>query len=431
MPKRKQSALAWMVLVALLQTIPVGSPTFGDAIIFDSFSAVSGGRGGTNIAHHDNIAVLLENPSGMTFTAPEHLFEVHSALLFGNLHYSDPQNNTDGRLHLPENPGTGIETGLIYRPDGENVAFGAGLFVVGGFGTFLEQNSTFAGPQTYRSFAAFSKLVVGGSIEITEGLSVGANVGAAFHYAGLEGPLFFQTGPLAGAPALANLSATDIAPTWTVGMQYKLSEHTTLGLAYTAQTDFQMEGDANVTVFGLGPTPVSSSFDVDFDFTYPQSLAFGVQHVMSDNWRMSADLIWHDWSRAFDQLQFTFTNASNPAFAGTTTDVFPLGWRDTITLRIGIEFDLTEDDVLRFGYVYHRNPIPDATLTSYIPATTEQDFTIGYTHHFSDMTLHLAYMYAYAPTRNVNNSTLLGDDFSQSKTKNDYHVLWFGLSWSF
>jgi len=422
------------VLAALVPFIVAGD-LHADAIIFDSFSATSGGRGGVNLAHSDNGAILLENPANMIAIKSPRLIDMSTAILYGDLDYTDPDNvNVDESIHLIENPSAAAEVAYIQALEDDRFAWGVGVFVTGGFGTFNRQNTTFAGRQTYSSFAALVKTVVGASLRINDQLTIGGHVGLASHQANLDGPLAVQTGPLAGTPTIASLDVYGFAPAWAIGLRYEFDERTTIGIAYTGETRFSMRGDARLDVYGLGPAPIRSDFDADVSFAYPRSLGVGIQHALTPRHRLGFDFIWYNWSQAMDRIDLKFSNATSPVFAGTPLrDRLPLDWRDTYMVRLGYEYDLSPDLTLRLGYVYHRSPVPDATLTTYIPATTEHDITAGLSYRYRGMYFDFAYMFAFGPEREVRaeESQIVGGDFDDSTLRNQYHVFWLGVRMAF
>ena len=79
-------------------------------------------------------------------------------------------------------------------------------------------------------------------------------------YLDLQGPVFLQSGALRGAPLVLDLQNFGVAPTGSVGLQYRLTQKTTLGLTYITETQFKMGGSMDANVYGLGPTPLYSRF---------------------------------------------------------------------------------------------------------------------------------------------------------------------------
>jgi long-subunit fatty acid transport protein len=82
---------------------------------------------------------------------------------------------------------------------------------------------------------------------------------------------------------------------------------------------------------------------------------------------------------------------------------------------------------LRLGYVYHRNPIPDGTLTPFIQATLEHAISVGYGWRFGDWNVDAGYVYLFGPNQHVADSQLLGGDFDNSVHDAAMHAVFVGL----
>ncbi len=274
----------------------------------------------------------------------------------------------------------------------------------------------------YRSLGALVKLIPGAAYRVNDRLSVGATLGLGVSHAELAGPFTIQTGPLAGAPTILSVHATGTQLVWSAGLQYQLTDCTTIGASYISETRVRMDGEASATVFGLGP-PVNSEFNSDIQLTWPRSVGVGVKHDMGDRHTLAMDLIWFNWSQAFDNVGLTLDNASNPALSAFMPydDVFALEWRDTLSVRTGYEFWANDNNVFRMGYVYHRNPIPERTLTTYIPAILEHAFSAGWGTMWRGYHVDLAYQYSFGRSRRVGTSDIVGGDFSNSRTESQAH----------
>ncbi|GAB4154864.1 MAG: outer membrane protein transport protein [Planctomycetaceae bacterium] len=424
MNSRQGLRIATAVFFFLLAT----SPLFADGVVRDSVGAISSGRGGTNLGFSDNGAILLNNPAGMVNIRGTRLSDVNVDLLMTDLSYADPLNSRAAKTRLQQLPA------LTYIQKSEDSlwAAGIGVYVPAGFGAQWSMQNAIMGRNRYESFDAVMKILPGIAFHVTDKLAIGANFGVAISHADLESPFFLQTGPLAGTPTLFNLQATGVAPTWGVGMQYELDEKTTFGFAYSSSTSFDLSGNVTTDIFGLGPAPVHSRFDLDMEMTWPSSLGFGVKHQLTDRQTVSLDLVWFNWSDAFDKIDMRLSNPSNPLVQGLVgrklRDALALDWKDSISVRLGYELQLTCCDVLRLGYIHNSITTPSSTLTPLIPATLEHTFTIGYGKSLGSCRWDLAYQYAFGPTRRVTTSEIVGGDFNFSKVKSDTH--WLMLSYT-
>jgi hypothetical protein len=78
------------------------------------------------------------------------------------------------------------------------------------------------------------------------------------------------------------------------------------------------------------------------------------------------------------------------------------------------------------GYVYHRSPVPAATLNPYLDGILEHVVTAGASQRVGASWITFAYQYSWSPTRTVGTSDIVGGDFSNSSLRADAH--WFALS---
>jgi long-subunit fatty acid transport protein len=401
-----------VVLAALLFSAPRAK---GDGLVRDGIGAISTGRGGTNIAHSDNGAIILDNPAGMANLSVDGFYEVGIDTVITDLDYTDPDNpEVDGKFRPYPMP----ELAYIRRSDDCLWSYGIGVFAPAGFGAEYDMQHPVTGPSVYKSIGMLIKVLPAVAVRVTDRLSVGATFGVAISHAELEGPFTLQTGALMGVPTAFDLQATGATPVGSLGMQYRLTDRTTIGACYQEESRFELHGNVAANVFGLAPIPLFSRFDAQVDLTWPRSLGVGVKHDLSASQRVSADVIWYDWSGAFDQIDITLTNSSNPLFTAllgpTIRDTFPLNWKDTVSLRLGYEWEANCRDVWRAGYVFHDSPVPSSTLTPYVDGVLEHAFSAGYTRRCDRYLLNLAYQYSFGPERPVGDSALAGDDFSNS-----------------
>ena len=132
-----------------------------------------------------------------------------------------------------------------------------------------------------------------------------------------------------------------------------------------------------LTPFG----PLTSGFDAHTRLVWPRSLGVGVKQNLCCCQRVGFDVIWYNWSQAFNQFDITLTNPTNPIVAGllgpSYHDAFPMQWHDTVSMRMGYEWDSSDRMTWRTGYVYHPSPVPNATLNSYTDGVLLHTFSAG------------------------------------------------------
>ena len=107
-------------------------------------------------------------------------------------------------------------------------------------------------------------------------------------------------------------------------------------------------------------------------------------------------------------------------------DELPLDWRDSYSIRAGGEYRLGSNDILRGGYTYTSNPVPDRTLTPLLPATIEHAISAGYGHRFGCLEIDFAYQFSFGRRRKVGRSGIIGGDFDGSSDLTMAHLFFLG-----
>lgn len=405
--------------LALLTGLSLAAPAVrADGLIRDGVGPISTGRGGTNQGFADNSVIILDNPAAMVNVEGSGLGELGVDTAIPAVAYSDPFND----VHTKIRPMPAPVLGLIKKSYDDRWAFGIGAFAPAGFGASYGINdSPVTGSNLLRSIGAMGKILPAVAFRATDRLAVGISVGVAFCHAELDGPVYLQSGPLAGVPAILDLQGTGVAPCGSVGFQYQLTENMMLGCTYTEQTNFDLRGGTNATL--LPGFVVESHFDNTLRIKWPRSVALGLKYDLCAHRRFGADVIWYDWAHAFNQIDLSLYNPTNPAIpvilsgVGASLpvrQVFPLNWTNSVSMRLGYESDFTDLDTFRAGYVYHAAPVPDSTLNPYLDGILEHAFSLGYSRKLGHAIFNAAYQYNFGPTHHVDTSSLIGGQFNDS-----------------
>ncbi len=408
-------AFAWAWVLA--------EATFADGILRDGIGAISTGRGGTNLGFADNGNIILDNPGALTNIEGSGLAEVGLDIFFPDFAYSDPDN---ARVSSSNNPFPMGQASFIQKSSDGIFAWGLGAFSHAGFSTQYELNGPFplVGPQNYKSLGALMRILPSLSVALTPEWSVGATLGVAVSHTELEGPLFTQyPTPFRGTPTIADLQATGAGLSWSIGSQLLLGPNTTVGASFQAETHIKADGSARLFIPGLG----ESNFDLDLETQWPSTLGIGIAHKLGPETVLSSDLIWTQWSKSNQAYDMLLSNPSNPIFqavlGNSLPERFPLEWRDSLAVRLGLQHALGRSHILRTGYVYHPNVIPDETLTPYIQAIVEHSLSCGYGWRTKDYGIDLGYQYMFGPDQTVGSSSFVGGDFEGSTSSVSAH--WF------
>lgn len=404
----------------------IAEQSFGDGITLDGVSAVSIGRGGTNIGFADNASMIHDNPGAMGQMDDDVMLQLGVTALFSQFDYGDADNNQ----HRSQNQLYAMpEVAYLVRLNPEWSA-GVGIYTPTGFGSIYNLNgpAPYGGPQHYESFGSLTKILFGASYTPVghEYLSVGATLGPAISFVNVEGPYTLQGPTAPGLPSLLDLGVEGAGLTWSVGASCQLTESTSVGVSYLAEVRVDAEGEVGLNS-PLGPTKYDASTEVE----WPRSFGVGLKQQVTPRTTLGLDLVWTNWSDAFDQLEIHLSSPDSAGYPPTAIERFPLGWRDTFSTRVGIEHMLCNGHIVRAGYVHHKSPIPTGTITPWIPGALENAFSLGYGLECFAWDVNVAYMFSFGPTVEVENSDFIGGDFDDSIHRNKSHAISFSFTRSF
>lgn len=404
------------------------TPLLADGILRDGVGAISTGRGGTNLGFADNGNIILDNPGGLVNVEGAGLAEANFDIFFPDFAYSDPQN---ARTSASNDPFPMGQVSLIQRSSDGNYAWGIGAFSHAGFSTRYTLNGPFpfVGPQHYKSIGALLRVLPCASVAFSDNWTVGGTLGVAVSHTELEGPYFTQyPSPFLGTPTLMDLQGTGAGLSWSVGTQYSLTANTVVGASFQAETHIKADGSARLFLPGMG----TSAFDLDLETQWPSILGVGVTHHLSSQTVVSSDVLWTQWSKAKHAYDMLLSNPTNPVFqallGNSIPERFPLQWRDSVSVRLGVQHALNERHIVRAGYVVHPNVIPDETLTPYIQAIVEHSVSCGYGYRFGEYGVDLAYQFMFGPDAQVGASRFAGGDFDNSTSSIAAHWLLASLT---
>jgi long-chain fatty acid transport protein len=215
-----------------------------------------------------------------------------------------------------------------------------------------------------------------------------------------------------------------------------------MGMILQQNPDMSMQ-DAQAAAMnmfaGLGIDLTKGAKDVytaKASFGLPQSVAAGISYAASKKLRLAFDAEWINWANAFDQMNITLTNGTNPNInkmmgsAGSLTMAFPLNWKNTIVLRTGAELAASSKLTLRAGYVYGSNPVPSTTVFPVFPAVVKHHVTAGASVKLSrSFRLNAAYEYAFRSNQKATANSYIAKEYNNSISSLENHIFHVSLSW--
>lgn len=181
---------------------------------------------------------------------------------------------------------------------------------------------------------------------------------------------------------------------------------------------------------------VKDTYDAQADFGLPQSLAAGLFFAPVKKIRLSLDAEWINWKKAFDQMDISLANGTNPNINkmmgtnGTIGMAFPMYWKNTVVIRTGVEGDASQKLTLRAGYVYGSNPVPASTVFPVFPAIVKHHITAGASVKVSSSVLiNAAYEYAFRNNQPAAAVSYVGSQYNNSISGLGNSIFHASVSW--
>jgi long-chain fatty acid transport protein len=407
------------------------------------------GMGNAFTAQADDPSALFYNPAGIAFLKGTQV-NVGSTTLYV------PSTEFSGTAPLSGTAPTNVGTTSVFEKAKQDIFIAPTVYVTHTFegaplSLGLGINAIYPLAKTWDESSAFRAEVMNISVKPIniqptlayrfDSLNLAIAAGVDITYAQVA----MRKMAYAPNPAIANSAyelgtmdldgtATDVG--YNLGLKWKPLDSLSFGAAYRSKIDLHIDGTANflaTTPAGfnmIGMTTAATSpysrtrvtSDVSTDITLPSSLGLGVAWQPNDKTTLEFDAEWTEWS-SFEKLEFNF---AGPQFANFNNRPKPLKWKDVWCYKLGGQYAVTKNLDMRLGYMYDKNPIPDATLGPVLPDADRHSFSIGQGIHNDMFSLDLAYMWTHFVDRTVNNQNMAEMTGANGTYKSDVHL--FGAS---
>lgn len=357
-----------------------GSALASNGLNMIGYGVESVTMGGADVAVARDTSALNTNPAGLTQLSGG-LLESNSAMALAlDVRHRDRLGNDEPVANSPVVWG---EFGYAQRLRRLPVSLGAGLFAQGGGGNaFRRMLTPYAGQDEFSSLFRIVKLDVGGALKVNPAVSVGASVGVL--YADLNQKVFPDTSfSNASAPGASFYGYELHGPRavkfgYKLGVMIKPEDWLTIGLAYTSKVDLAMSGGryvSNLTAAGLGRVTYRDVHVTGFNL--PQEVGLGAAARVGPDLLVSMEVKWINWSAALKTTTLRAADPDNPSAPAVQTLTSPMDWRDQVVVATGIAYQWTDRIILRAGYNYGQNPIPEHALNPLLAAISRQSVTAG------------------------------------------------------
>jgi long-chain fatty acid transport protein len=382
------------VLAALLVLAPATAGAGGFGLFQHGGRAV--GQAGALTARAHEPSALTYNPAAITRLSG---LQLQAGLDFGNS--EDSYRSATGEFsahHVIQFPPAAY---LTWRnpEDGAPVALGLGLDAP--FWTLVDWDpALFPGRFLTRRFGLEVFELHGVlAFEMAEGWSLGG--GVRYLYGQLEQEdNAIATVPLPGGgpPALVeverNAEADVDALAWDLALHYAAPAWG-WGAVFRSEAELAGNGGVAYRPRDVGDPAVAELARQRFvpgragqAFTLPWELRGGWWFAPYPELRIELDLAYANWS-TLERTDVTF----RPDPVGQGTDVTRRNWQDTLSLRLGLEGEITDNVQLYGGLGWEPSPVRGNTIEPGFPRGDAVVYAAGFSYNFPQLSFDLAYSF--------------------------------------
>ncbi len=187
---------------------------------------------------------------------------------------------------------------------------------------------------------------------------------------------------------------------WHTGILWSPLETTRVGLSYRSHLNLHAEGNSenlvpylNGALAGFGPAEGTYTLSrVRSDITLPETWTLSLYHEFNDQFAVTADAAWTNWSR-FHTLRLRFEpNRGVPVFAGgaqvaTSPGIDTDTWehfKDSRRIALGMIYTYDANWLFRIGTAYDQTPVRDDFRTARLPDSDRIWAAIGGAFTFNE-----------------------------------------------
>ncbi|MBI2985818.1 MAG: outer membrane protein transport protein [Deltaproteobacteria bacterium] len=372
-------------LTLLLQEASGG----GYALPYQSAKAV--GQGNAMTAGVNDPSAVYANPAALS--------EVEGNQIQGGLQYINVVSGVtnSGRKSRNQHDDNFIPTLFAnYQVPGTDLVMGIGLYTPFGLATSYGERS-FTRFGAVRSELRTFYLTPAIAWRVNPSLSVGGGL-SFVHSSALFSRALFLGG---GAEGKIRLTDTDNGYTFNLGMLLKPDERWKVGITYRGRVDLNYDtADVKVAdAAGVVETGKSKGTQIPL----PPVISFGLHWQMTREWGVEFAYDYTHWNE-FRHLKARFNRAF---LGGALRGLFiQERWKDTHTLRLGSNYQLSPAWVARAGIVLDESPIPASTLGPSIPGADTLTVNAGLGYRWDHWSLDVGYAAIFYKNRSVLNNVL-------------------------
>ncbi|WP_404940283.1 OmpP1/FadL family transporter [Pseudomonas atacamensis] len=408
-----------------------GNAWAGGILIYEAGQEANGVANAGAAALATDPSALMSNPASITELAGTQI-SANGQLILGHMRFSRDSNNqfdgNEGGNALQYLPGASF---FVSHQIDERSAVGFGMY--GNFGLALDYDDDWAG-RYFNQEAA----VIGVSFQptlahkFTDDLSIGIGPRIMYAYYRNETAINNNLLGLRDSPdGQLEYKDTDVGAGINLGLLYRLSGRTQIGLAYTSKIDLEFKDSPSVRKVD---NPIINAalrrLDVDsleLDMSVPQTVLLSVAHDLDPQWKLLGSLGWQDWSE-FGQIGVEVD--ANAADVSRTAD---RKYKDTWHASVGAQYQVNSRLRWSVGLGYDSSAVDDKDRTVDNPMGEAWRIATGINYQIDEgLDVHAAYTLVWLGDMDVDQTkSRSGNSLSGTYRNASLHIVGGGATWRF
>lgn len=406
-----------ITLILSFSIILISSSAFSAGFYVRESSVVGLGTTFAGVTSNTNDpSTVFFNPAGLTeFDRPEASVGTHLIVLNGGIDDKGTVANgvVAANFDLAGNGGEAYDPAVVPNlyialPINDRLGFGFGLNSP--FGLKNEYDNPWFGRYDSTANELLTIYTTFGlGYKAADWISVGGSVNIIYTKAVLENS-FPNVAVNPGSSATdfqQKLEGDDVTAGLNFAVLLKPLEGTKIGIQYKTKTIHNLDGDL-VTVNQNGAVINNFSLPkVSASVTFPDIVQLGIEQQITDSWKVMANIDWFNWS-VFDEL---VAKNAGPAQAFIPLGVIQTGqafltdeqgYRDTVTVSLGTEIDLSDCFTIRGGMSYDPTPTVNEHRSTRIPDADRFWIGLGASYEVMEgVVLDAAWAHIFADTPDI------------------------------
>jgi len=323
------------------------------------------GMGHTGVAVTESAETVFFNPAGMSFLESNMSVVAGATLIDGVTKYQNHESNVAAETDNPI--GTPVNF-YITKKLAEDASVGIGLYTP--YGNTVEWEKDWAGSHLVNKIELKTIYIQPTlSVKVNDKLSIGWGPTYVTGDVEFNRNLSSAISDANGDRANVTVNAEGIdAWGFNAGLLAQPVEKLSIGVSYRSKVELKAR-DEKADFESIPATMEGGFFDTTFDadLVLPAELTVGVSYKFNSAIMFAFDMNRTYWGE-YENLDLQFNNAAGESFN-------PRNYEDANIYRIGVQYSINNDLIVRAGAYLDQSPIRDGYYT---PETARND-SIGYT----------------------------------------------------